>query len=113
MELQKDIIGFDNDVIRIFQSYSWPGNLRQMKNAIKYATLLATGRYITPNELPEELTADPISAPVNIQLKNESHECEMIKRALQEAGNNKTRAAQLLGIDRKTLYNKLKAYGIA
>ena len=113
IELQKDIIGFDNDVIRIFQSYSWPGNLRQMKNAIKYATLLATGRYITPNELPEELTADPISAPVNIQLKNESHECEMIKRALQEAGNNKTRAAQLLGIDRKTLYNKLKAYGIA
>ena len=113
IELQKDIIGFDNDVIRIFQSYSWPGNLRQMKNAIKYATLLATGRYITPNELPEELTAGPISAPVNIQLKNESHECEMIKRALQEAGNNKTRAAQLLGIDRKTLYNKLKAYGIA
>ena len=113
IELQKDIIGFDNDVIRIFQSYSWPGNLRQMKNAIKYATLLATGRYITPNELPEELTAGPISAPVNIQLKNESHECEMIKRALQEAGNNKTRAAQLLGIDRKTLYNKLKAYGTA
>ena len=113
MELQKDIIGFDNEVIRIFQSYSWPGNLRQMKNAIKYATLLATGRYITRNELPEELTAGPVSAPVNIQLKNESHECEMIKRALQEAGNNKTRAAQLLGIDRKTLYNKLKAYGIA
>ena len=112
MELQKDIIGFDNEVIRIFQSYSWPGNLRQMKNAIKYATLLATGRYITRNELPEELTAAPVSAPVNIQLKNESHECEMIRRALQEAGNNKTRAAQLLGIDRKTLYNKLKAYGI-
>ena len=60
IELQKDIIGFDNDVIRIFQSYSWPGNLRQMKNAIKYATLLATGRYITPNELPEELTQYPV-----------------------------------------------------
>ena len=112
MELQKDIIGFDNDVIRLFQSYSWPGNLRQMKNAIKYATLLATGRYITRNELPEELTAAPVSTPVNIQLKNETHECEMIKRALQEAGNNKTKAAQLLGIDRKTLYNKLKAYHI-
>ena len=106
MELQKDIIGFDNEVIRIFQSYSWPGN------AIKYATLLATGRYITRKELPEELTASPVSAPANIQLKNESHECEMIKRALQEAGNNKTKAAQLLGIDRKTLYNKLKAYRI-
>lgn len=113
MELQKDIVGFDKDVIRVFQSYSWPGNLRQMRNAIKYATLLATGRYITRNELPEELTVSPVSAPANIQLKNELHECEMIKRALQEAGNNKTRAAQLLGIDRKTLYNKLKAYGIA
>lgn len=112
MELQKDIIGFDNEVIRLFQSYTWPGNLRQMKNAIKYATLLATGRYITRNELPEELTAHPVSAPVNIQLRNETHESEMIKRALQEAGYNKTKAAQLLGIDRKTLYNKLKAYHI-
>ena len=113
IELQKDIIGFDNDVIRIFQSYSWPGNLRQMKNAIKYATLLASDRYITRNELPEELTTNLVSAPVNIQLRNELHESEMIKRALQEAGNNKTKAAQLLGIDRKTLYNKLKAYGIS
>lgn len=112
LELQKDIIGFDQDVIRIFQSYSWPGNLRQMKNAIKYATLLSTGRYITRNELPEELTSNPVSVPINIQLKNETHECEMIKRALQESGNNKTKAAQLLGIDRKTLYNKLKAYRI-
>lgn len=43
-ELQKDIIGFDNDTMQLFQSYSWPGNLRQMKNVIKYATLLATGR---------------------------------------------------------------------
>ena len=55
-ELQKDIIGFDNDTMQLFQSYSWPGNLRQMKNVIKYATLLATGRYITRKELPEELT---------------------------------------------------------
>ena len=39
-ELQKDIIGFDNDTMQLFQSYSWPGNLRQMKNVIKYATLL-------------------------------------------------------------------------
>lgn len=108
-ELQKDIIGFDNETIRIFQSYSWPGNLRQMKNAIKYATLLAKGRYITRKELPEELT-EMSSVSSNIQLKNESHECDLIKRALQEAGNNKTKAAQLLGIDRKTLYNKLKIY---
>ena len=106
-ELQKDIIGFDNDTMQLFQSYSWPGNLRQMKNVIKYATLLATGRYITRKELPEELTENLLSH-ANIQLKNVEHERDLIRKALQECGNNKTRAAQLLGIDRKTLYNKLK-----
>ena len=108
-ELQKDIIGFDNDTMQLFQSYPWPGNLRQMKNVIKYATLLATGRYITRKELPEELTEN-LPSHANIQLKNEEHERDLIRKALQECGNNKTRAAQLLGIDRKTLYNKLKIY---
>lgn len=108
-ELQKDIIGFDNDTMQLFQSYSWPGNLRQMKNVIKYATLLTTGRYITRKELPEELTEN-LSSHTNIQLKNVEHERDLIRKALQECGNNKTRAAQLLGIDRKTLYNKLKIY---
>ena len=108
-ELRKDIIGFDNDTMQLFQSYSWPGNLRQMKNVIKYATLLATGRYITRKELPEELTEN-LSSHTNIQLKNVEHERDLIRKALQECGNNKTRAAQLLGIDRKTLYNKLKIY---
>lgn len=108
-ELQKNIIGFDVETIQLFQSYSWPGNLRQMKNVIKYATLLATGRYITRKELPEELTEAHSGAPC-IQLKDEAHERDLIKKALQESGNNKTRAAQLLGIDRKTLYNKLKLY---
>ena len=108
-ELQKDIIDFDNDTMQLFQSYSWPGNLRQMKNVIKYATLLATGRYITRKELPEELTEN-LSSHTNIQLKNVEHERDLIRKALQECGNNKTRAAQLLGIDRKTLYNKLKIY---
>ena len=108
-ELQKDIIGFDNDTMQLFQSYSWPGNLRQMKNVIKYATLLATGRYITRKELPEELTEN-LPSHTNIQLKNVEHERDLIRKALQECGNNKTRPAQLLGIDRKTLYNKLKIY---
>lgn len=108
-ELQKDIIGFDNDTMQLFQSYSWPGNLRQMKNVIKYATLLATGRYITRKELPEELTEN-LPSHTNIQLKNVEHERDLIRKALQECGNNKTRVAQLLGIDRKTLYNKLKIY---
>ncbi|HIX86463.1 MAG TPA: sigma-54 dependent transcriptional regulator [Candidatus Parabacteroides intestinigallinarum] len=110
-ELRKDIIGFDSDTVQLFQSYSWPGNLRQMKNVIKYATLLATGRYITRKELPEELTEAVVSMDLdNIQLKNEEHERELIRKALRACDNNKTRAARLLGIDRKTLYNKLKIY---
>lgn len=108
-ELNKDIIGFDAETIRLFRSYAWPGNLRQMKNVVKYATLLATGRYITCRELPEELTEAAHSA-AGLPLRDETHERELIRKALQEAAGNKTKAAQLLGIDRKTLYNKLKIY---
>ena len=109
-ELQKDIVGFDAETMRIFESYSWPGNLRQMKNVIRYATLLATGRYITRRELPEELIEAPRREVVGVsQLKDENHERELIRKALIACGNNKTKAAQMLGIDRKTLYNKLKS----
>lgn len=111
-ELNKDIIGFDAETTRLFISYDWPGNLRQMKNVIRYATLLSSGRYITPAELPAEITElKPVKGVVS-HLKDENYERTMIIQALQEAGNNKTKAAQLLGIDRKTLYNKLKAYRI-
>lgn len=108
-ELQKSIIGFDNETLQLFLSYAWPGNLRQMKNVVKYATLLATGKFITRKELPEELFDVPsTSRPVT--LKDENHERELIISALNQAGGNKTKAAVLLGIDRKTLYNKLKIY---
>ena len=112
-ELTKEIIGFDAETIRLFQSYTWPGNLRQMKNVIRYATLLAKGRYITLNELPEDILADADAEKndrTSTPLKDESHEIAMIRKALQECNNNKTKAAQQLGIDRKTLYNKMKLY---
>lgn len=110
-ELRKEIVGFDRKTIQLFQSYAWPGNLRQMKNVVKYATLLASGRYITRQELPEELL-ESISKPstTDLSLHDETHERALILKALAESGNNKTRAAMLLGIDRKTLYNKLKNY---
>lgn len=110
-ELHKSVVGFDNETMQLFLSYPWPGNLRQMKNVIKYATLLATGKYITRNELPGELLDVPTVATAKLKaLKDEDHERELIGAALQQAGGNKSKAALLLGIDRKTLYNKLKIY---
>ena len=110
-ELNKQLTGFDAKASAMLMAYHWPGNLRQMKNVVKRATLLAQGRFITPNELGNELreTAAP---PANMALRNEAAEKEHILEALQATGNNKSRAAQLLGIDRKTLYNKLKLYDI-
>jgi two-component system response regulator HydG len=109
-ELQKQVTGFDPETRRLFLSYSWPGNLRQMKNVIKYATLLVTGDYITPKELPEDMTNALSTVFSATSLRNEEHERYRIAKALREAENNKTLAARILGIDRKTLYNKLKQY---
>ena len=110
-ELNKSVIGFDAETMKLFQNYSWPGNLRQMKNVIRYATLLTSNQYITLNELPEEFKQTIIEAPF-MPLYNEEHEKELILSALTQAGNNKTKAAKILGIDRKTLYNKLKLFEI-
>ncbi|MDR1202255.1 MAG: sigma-54 dependent transcriptional regulator [Tannerellaceae bacterium] len=111
-DLQKDITGFAPETIELFQSYHWPGNLRQMKNAVKYATLLATERYITIKDLPKDIMASPSTLIEGTSLRNDAHEKELIQKALIESGNNKTIAARMLGIDRKTLYNKLKYYNL-
>ena len=109
-EMDKQLIGFDDKASRALLEYHWPGNLRQMKNIVRRATLLAQGKFITLNELSELKES---AAPVpNMALRNEETEKQQIINALQQTGNNKSRAAQLLGIDRKTLYNKLKLYSI-
>lgn len=110
-EMDKQLIGFDEQASQALLAYHWPGNLRQMKNIIRRATLLATDKYITLKELSELQPAGII--PSGIALKNEEVEKQHILEALRQTGNNKSRAAQLLGIDRKTLYNKLKLYRIA
>ncbi|MEG0038355.1 sigma-54 dependent transcriptional regulator [Bacteroides sp.] len=110
-ELDKQLIGFDDKASRMMLDYHWPGNLRQMKNIVKRATLLAQGRFITTAELGEELN-ESIPAPSSIALRNEETEKERILEALRLTGHNKSKAAQLLNIDRKTLYNKLKLYSI-
>lgn len=108
-ELGKHVTGFDMKASAALQGYHWPGNLRQMKNIIKRATLLAEQEYISLTELGTELLAP--AAPT-LALKNEDTEKQQILEALRQTANNKSKAAQLLGIDRKTLYNKLKLYEI-
>ena len=111
-ELDKHLIGFDPKASQALQSYHWPGNLRQMKNIVKRATLLAQGSFITLAELGTELLEAPSFNTTNMALRNEETEKEHILEALRQTGNNKSKAAQLLDIDRKTLYNKLKLYNI-
>lgn len=111
-ELNKHITGFANEVNEAFLTYSWPGNLREMKNVIKSATLLCQSDRIERNDLPEKLFAPVSKDPASFQLKNETNEKLLIEEALRQTNNNKSKAAALLGIDRKTLYNKLKLYNI-
>ena len=111
-EMDKHLTGFDEAASKALTEYPWPGNLRQMKNMVRRATLLATGKFITMNELSDlQQTANTPTA--NISLRNEETEKQHILEALRQTGNNKSRAAQMLGIDRKTLYNKLKLYNLS
>lgn len=109
-ELGRELIGFDAEAAMLLQSYSWPGNLRQLKNIVNRATLLAQGSFITAAELDLPRT-EQATSPLQ-PLYDKDDEKKRILDALKHTGNNKSKAAALLGIDRKTLYNKLKQYGV-
>lgn len=112
-ELGKDVIGFEDEVMNIFRNYNWPGNLREMRNVIKRATLLCQTGFISREHIPAELASAPVRLyPDDFALKREKHEVELIREALAKCNNNKSEAARLLKIDRKTLYNKMKLYSI-
>ncbi|MCD0464706.1 sigma-54 dependent transcriptional regulator [Flavobacterium sp. ENC] len=111
-QLNKEIIGFAPEVVKIFQNYSWPGNLRELQNCVKRATLLSRGDFIESDVLPAEFfqIQKQQNATGNFSLSD--NEKETIIHALSKAQNNKSEAAKLLKITRKTLYNKLKQYNI-
>lgn len=128
-ELGKNIHGFSKEVLSIFDSYFWPGNLRELNNVVKRATLLCEDKMITVTHLPFELTQSHSSirssnhhsdsnflttTPSNDNLTMKSAsidaEFEVILKALKECNYNKSKAALLLNIDRKTLYNKMRVY---
>lgn len=111
-QLNKDIIGFSPEVVTIFQNYNWPGNLRELQNCVKRATLLSQGDFIESEVLPVEFFQIQKESNNNGSFSLSENEKETIIQALSKAQNNKSEAAKLLKITRKTLYNKLKQYNI-
>ena len=111
-DLEKNIQGFDNEVIELFMNYDWPGNLREMKNTIKRSVLLTKGDFIPSEVLPQEMLSSSNESELSVSYYSKENEETAIRSALERAGFNKSKAAKLLNIDRKTLYNKLKLYSI-
>lgn len=119
-ELNRHVKGVDDDVLKLFEDYDWPGNLREMKNVIRRAVLLSPGDTITMNALPPEMIESMRDAAsraktagiYDLKALQEVQEKEMILKTLKEVRYNKSKAARILNIDRKTLYLKMDKYGI-
>ena len=122
---EKQVQGYDQAVRDMLLEYSWPGNIRELKNVITRAVLLSEGPQITLNEFPDEIKASQAiqknmnspagGSPYDTNLKDaaSSAEKEAIIQALVNTNYNKSQAARYLKIDRKTLYNKIKQYNIS
>jgi DNA-binding NtrC family response regulator len=102
--------------LEALQSYDWPGNVRELENALERAVILSSGQAIDISALPERVTTRR-SEPLITERTPTNPTLEMIERSyilwvLQSEGGNKTRAAEVLGIDPSTLYRKLARYGV-
>jgi two-component system, NtrC family, response regulator HydG len=119
-ELQRNVKSFDSEVLKLFETYDWPGNLREMKNVVKRAVLLTKEDQVTVSALPQEMidsmrameTREKTAGVYDLKALQEVQEREMILKTLQEVRYNKSKAARILNIDRKTLYLKMDKYGI-
>lgn len=109
-ELNRNVEGFDSGAAEMLASHSWPGNLRELNNVVKRAVLLTRGSQITTAELT--LAMGQIRTDNVLQLHDKDTERQRIITALQQTNGNKAKAARLLGVDRKTIYNKIEKLGI-
>lgn len=109
--LDKKVLGLSEETEAVFRKYHWPGNLRELQNVIKRSVLLTNGDYIETIVLPKELF-EPSKKSVGDNFSKDAYEKEQILRALKETNFNKSKAAKLLQITRKTLYNKINHYNL-
>lgn len=110
-ELQRQVDGLDAAAAELLVQHPWPGNLRELNNVMKRAVLLARGRQITAAELQQAM--GPVRQNAVPTLHDEADERQRIEDALRQTGGNKAKAARLLGIDRKTIYNKMEKWGMS
>ena len=114
-EFCKKIGGLTPEALAMMQDYAWPGNLRELRNVIRRSVLFAGGDILTASNLPalNNKEAEPRNENQNsFALFSPEDEKERILNALKQTNGNKSKAARLLAIDRKTLYNKMHAYGL-
>ena len=117
---RKDVRAVSRETYRLIRQYPWPGNIRELKNVIQRAVLLAKGVELTPDLLPERIQdADSPGGshprehyPIQLGMSLEEVEKEYIKMTLSSVNGNKLKAASLLNISRRTLYNKLRTFGL-
>jgi DNA-binding NtrC family response regulator len=114
---KSDVIGVDEECLSLMKAHPWPGNVRQLRNVIERAVIVCQGRTIGKSDLPEEFRSvgsqDGGYFKVRLGSSVDEVEQELISRTLEFTGGNKTRAAQILGVSAKTLYNKLERHGRA
>ncbi len=108
-ELERNVERFSDESMYILKQYRWPGNLRELRNVIRRTVLFTKGAEITPDLLPEFIQVPTKTEQISLQPIDER---EQILKALKITKGNKTKAANLLNIDRKTLYNKMHQYGM-
>jgi DNA-binding NtrC family response regulator len=109
---QKSVAGVDQHAMRMIDQYGWPGNVRELRNVIERATILSSGAFIEPKHLPPALGEErPVAQQPQMALAAgitvEEAERRLIMMTLEHTRDNKTRAAEILGISLKTLHNKL------
>lgn len=119
-ELKRDVSGFTANCVQTLQCYSWPGNVRELENVVERAVVLCRRRHIDTGDLPEHLleqlgaapAAEGVYRPTSLKKALEGPERQIIEQALRANNWNRQLTAQILEINRTTLYKKMKRYGL-